>query len=688
MANTMTSSAAPAAAGGGDKGVSKSITRLLQHSILQLCNEHIGYNHKLQILGVLCMTVDDEQQELVVKVNNTLKRVNPISTAKEVGGGQMSPLTESGLPPPPMMQSMMQATTTMITSPESVVHTAKPSQMKSDVPSMPSRRSHGRKGTNPIKVHHVYDEGGMMSDDDDDILTVIPTDPEASISTSMLTPITTSQQLAVSTNSLSPGGASVEQFLMHDGEERGVQGSAKRKASYQLRVPQVSTYNDTVRSIDCIGATSVRALLMKPLRASPYSGDEDSMTTASAVQDLSRHHSPFQSENGDTTPRKGLSLPVCLATAEDDSHDDATNNENGPNNQNTSSEMDGFKMAVDGVIDFSNKGKSADAAMSSPMRDCNSRSSATPQDANRQFVGLDNDGGGLLQVKAEPKDDFGYDGSLGVALNTANSPLTSTPTHSLSMPTQYLGGVHGFVQHMLNSRLPTPAFTSGFTSLTSASGAMASISASQPNEGLSIRYTSNGPVTVGANGKEVGKMTSRVKDIILYNDQSPLHMQKGNRIEADYMVDKLGMEGRKRRRRAPDESLTAEEIAEYMGQPGGGGGGGAGGAAGTSAGGASENMLFKCQFCLEEVRDLTRYLQHTLTVHNAYICHQCGKSFTTKSSLLRHRPIHTGMRRFACSICKKTFYRKDKCKAHIKRHLGLAADSQNVSHYQKIEPLA
>ena len=55
----------------------KSLTRLLQHSILQLCNEHIGYSHKLQILGVLCMTVDDEQHELVVKVNNTLKRVSP-----------------------------------------------------------------------------------------------------------------------------------------------------------------------------------------------------------------------------------------------------------------------------------------------------------------------------------------------------------------------------------------------------------------------------------------------------------------------------------------------------------------------------------------------------------------------------------------------------------------------------------
>ena len=31
------------------------------------------------------------------------------------------------------------------------------------------------------------------------------------------------------------------------------------------------------------------------------------------------------------------------------------------------------------------------------------------------------------------------------------------------------------------------------------------------------------------------------------------------------MVDKLGMEGKKRRRRAPDESLTNEEILEYLG---------------------------------------------------------------------------------------------------------------------------
>jgi hypothetical protein len=58
-------------------GQAKPVARLLQHAILQLCNEHVAYNNKLQILGVLCLTVDDEQHDIVVKVNNTLKRVNP-----------------------------------------------------------------------------------------------------------------------------------------------------------------------------------------------------------------------------------------------------------------------------------------------------------------------------------------------------------------------------------------------------------------------------------------------------------------------------------------------------------------------------------------------------------------------------------------------------------------------------------
>ena len=146
-----------------------------------------------------------------------------------------------------------------------------------------------------------------------------------------------------------------------------------------------------------------------------------------------------------------------------------------------------------------------------------------------------------------------------------------------------------------------------------------------------------------------------MKDIIMFDDSAPLHVQRGSRIEGDFMVDALHVEGRKRRRRTAEDTLSAEEIAEYMG---------------TSA--SSGNSQFACRYCGEVSADLSRYFGHTLTAHGSFVCHQCGKSFTTKSSLLRHRPIHTGMRRFACSICRKSFYRKDKCKAHIKRHLGLA----------------
>jgi KRAB domain-containing zinc finger protein len=151
----------------------------------------------------------------------------------------------------------------------------------------------------------------------------------------------------------------------------------------------------------------------------------------------------------------------------------------------------------------------------------------------------------------------------------------------------------------------------------------------------------------------------------MYDESAPLHAQRGNRIEGDFMLDALQADGKRRRRRTAEDSLTVEEIAEYMGSDG----------RSTADDGTPTSYQIACRYCGEVSTDLSRYFAHTLSLHGAYVCHQCGKSFTTKSSLLRHRPIHTGMRRFACSICRKEFYRKDKCKAHIKRHLGIAEGS-------------
>ncbi|XP_023233923.1 zinc finger protein PLAGL1-like [Centruroides vittatus] len=46
----------------------------------------------------------------------------------------------------------------------------------------------------------------------------------------------------------------------------------------------------------------------------------------------------------------------------------------------------------------------------------------------------------------------------------------------------------------------------------------------------------------------------------------------------------------------------------------------------------------------------------------------CGRSFTSKFKLMRHALIHTGERRFKCSVCERCFHRKDHLKNHLQIH--------------------
>jgi len=91
--------------GDNDNKITNIVTRCIQHSILKLCNEQVSFCRTLHVLGVLSLTIDSQEQEVIIKINDTLKRTdspasgNDTDTNNDQGGdGQVPPKITSAEP--------------------------------------------------------------------------------------------------------------------------------------------------------------------------------------------------------------------------------------------------------------------------------------------------------------------------------------------------------------------------------------------------------------------------------------------------------------------------------------------------------------------------------------------------------------------------------------------------------------
>ncbi|XP_034339935.1 zinc finger protein 445 [Arvicanthis niloticus] len=77
--------------------------------------------------------------------------------------------------------------------------------------------------------------------------------------------------------------------------------------------------------------------------------------------------------------------------------------------------------------------------------------------------------------------------------------------------------------------------------------------------------------------------------------------------------------------------------------------------------------VYKQEKCQESLKQSYSQSQIISTVENTFPCHNCGKTFTQKKSLIEHQRIHTGEKPYQCSGCGKTFTYRSSYIIHMKR---------------------
>ncbi|CAI5455796.1 unnamed protein product [Caenorhabditis angaria] len=85
------------------------------------------------------------------------------------------------------------------------------------------------------------------------------------------------------------------------------------------------------------------------------------------------------------------------------------------------------------------------------------------------------------------------------------------------------------------------------------------------------------------------------------------------------------------------------------------------------------NRKFPCTICSRsfEKRDRLRiHILHVHENHRPHICTICKKSFSQSSSLNKHLRVHSGERPYKCEFCPKAFTASSILRTHIRQHSG------------------
>jgi len=264
----------------GDVAVMESaVTRQLQHAILQLCNEHVSYEHTLQVLGVICVTVDDRPRDVVVKLNNTLKRVDPVtpeSDDRRVGIGRGSAPTMwprvagGGDATAACSSSAAAGSSTTGYGGDSLLGrqgATTGTEAATDSSSSSLRKCHGRKQSNPMKVKTVMDDDDNDVDDDHEystsdyqasgVLMIAPAEPSAA----------EDDPIDVTSPSSSP-----RLLLSVGGEHRDLDEELSQRGRHHTDMPS-----------DVGGSLAVRALLTGTIEKNDFSQGVSSCISRSAL---------------------------------------------------------------------------------------------------------------------------------------------------------------------------------------------------------------------------------------------------------------------------------------------------------------------------------------------------------------------------------------------------------------------